>query len=48
MRLMEIVPSVKSNETFCAGGRDQYLCDANNDYKLKPTLKCTLDFRNLN
>jgi len=25
MRMMEMVPSVKSNETFCAGGRDQHL-----------------------
>jgi len=25
MRLMETVPSVESNETFCAGGRDQHL-----------------------
>jgi len=25
MRLMEMVPLVKSNETFCTGGRDQHL-----------------------
>jgi len=25
MQLMEMVPSVKSNETFCAGGRGQHL-----------------------
>jgi len=46
---------VNSNETFCFGSRAQhlwrlatYLRRVNNNYKLKPTLKCTPAHKNFN